>query len=101
MVRMTDFPDMLPSSNRAARDRIEAVINDLTWSERHDLRTDGEHQRRVAAGILRKAFMPELARMRETQATLDRVRRVIRQYPETGDVPVHRLLAALYGEEKP
>lgn len=98
---MTDFPDMLPSSNRAARDRIEAAINDLSWSERHDLRTDGERQRRTAAGILRKAFVPELARMRETQATLDRVRRVVRQYPESGDIPVRRLLAALYGDEEP
>jgi hypothetical protein len=101
MDAMDEYPHMLPSSNRAARDRIEAAINDLTWSERHDLRTDGEHQRRTAAGILRKAFMPELARMKETQSTLDRVRRVVRQYPETGDVPVRRLLAALYGEERP
>ena len=97
---MSDFPDMLPSSNRAARDRIEAALNDLSWPDRARLRADNEHERRVMAGVLRAAFAPELARMRETEATLARVRRVVRSAPEDGTVPVRQLLDALYGEER-
>ncbi|TQF04779.1 hypothetical protein E6W39_24315 [Kitasatospora acidiphila] len=91
---------MLPSSNRAARDRIEAVVNELDWPDRWGLGVEHQRQRRVLAGILRKAFMPELARMRETEATLARVRRVIRSAPEAGTVPTRKLLDALYGEER-
>ncbi|MFL5911252.1 MAG: hypothetical protein ACJ768_11850 [Gaiellaceae bacterium] len=100
---MTDLPYLPPSSNRAARDRIQAAINDLAWPDRQAVvgTSGGEHARRVAAGILRKAFAPELARMRDTEATLARARRLVRQYPEDEAVPVRRLLAALYGEEKP
>jgi hypothetical protein len=97
---MNDFPDMLPSSNRAARDRIEAAVNDLDWSTRARLGVDSEHERRVLAGVLRAAFAPELARMRETEATLARVRRVVRSAPEDGTVPVRKLLDALYGEDR-
>jgi hypothetical protein len=97
---VSDFPDMLPSSNRAARDRIEAAVNDLGWADRARLRVDSEHERRVMAGVLRAAFAPELARMRETEATLARIRRVVRSAPEAGTVPVRRLLDALYGEDR-
>lgn len=97
---MTDFPYLPPSSNRAARDRIEAAIEDLNWSQRQSIDADGDYGRRVAAGVLRKAFMPELARMRETEATLARVRRVLRSAPEDGTVSVRKLLDALYGEEQ-
>jgi hypothetical protein len=99
-VAVSDFPDMLPSSNRAARDRIEAVINDLNLTDRWRVRADNAHEQRVLAGVLRKAFAPELARMRETEATLARLRRVIRSAPETGTVSTRRLLDALYGEER-
>lgn len=98
---MNDFPYVPPSSNRAARDRIEAAIQDLTWQQRHSIDADGNDGRRVAAGVLRKAFMPELARMRETEDTLARVRKVARQYREDEAVPVRRILAALYGEDRP
>jgi hypothetical protein len=98
---MSDFPYLPPSSNRAARDRIEAVIQDLTWYERSSIDADGDHGCRVAAGVLRKAFMPELARMRDTEDTLARVRKLARQFREDEAIPVRRLLAALYGEERP
>lgn len=102
---MTDFPHMLPGSNRAVRDRIEAAIGDLSWYERgtvvDGLTPGGVDGRRCAAGVLRKAFAPELARMRDVEDTLNRVRRVVRQYPEGGTVPVRRILDALYGEERP
>lgn len=101
MVTMDDFPYLPPTTNRAARDRIEAAIEDLNWSQRYSIDASGDYGRRVAAGILRKAFMPELARMRETEATLNRVRKVVRQFPEDGSVPVRRILAALYGDETP
>jgi len=97
---VSDFPEMLPSSNRAARDRIEAALADLNRSDSWTVRANNEHERRVLAGVLRKAFMPELARMRETEATLARVRRVVRSAPEGGTVPVRKLLDALYGEER-
>ena len=97
---MSDFPDMLPSSNRAARDRIEAALNDLNRPDSWTVRASTDHERRVLAGVLRKAFMPELARMRETEATLARFRRVVRNAPEDGDVSVRKLLDALYGEEQ-
>lgn len=96
---MNDFPYVPPSSNRAARDRIEAAIQDLTWQQRHSIDADGNDGRRVAAGVLRKAFMPELARMRDTEETLTRVRRLARQFREDEAVPVRRLLAALHGDE--
>ncbi|MCX4751758.1 hypothetical protein OG455_41655 [Kitasatospora sp. NBC_01287] len=96
---MSDFPDMLPSSNRAARDRIEAALTDMDWSEQSVLQISHEHARRVLAGAVRKAFSPELARMRETEATLARLRRVIRSAPEAGTIPTRKLLDALYGEE--
>jgi hypothetical protein len=98
---MDELPHMLPTTNRAARDRIEAVLADLPWSDGRSLGIDSQHARRTVAGVLRKAFMPELARMRDTEDTLNRVRRVARQYPEDGTVPVRRILAALYGEERP
>lgn len=98
---MNDFPHLLPSSNRAVRDRIEAAIQDISWPERSCIDATGDHQRRIAAGVLRKAFMPELARMRETEDTLARVRKVARQYREDEAVPVRRILAALYGEDRP
>ena len=100
---MNDFPHLLPTSNRAARDRIEAALDDLSPMARYDLCGSyqrWEHARRVIAGVLRKAFMPELARMRETEETLTRVRRVVRAAPEDGSVPVRRLLDALYGEDR-
>ena len=87
---MSDFPHMLPTSNRAIRDRVEAVIADLNWHQRYAIDADGDYGRRVAAGVLRKAFAPELARMRDVEATLDRVRKVARQYPEDGAIPVRR-----------
>jgi N-acyl-D-aspartate/D-glutamate deacylase len=96
-----DFPYLPPSSHRAVRDRIEAALMDLTWDQQYMLCADNDHKRRVAAGALRKAFMPELARMRATEETLARVRKLARQFPEDGAVPVRRLLAALYGDEKP
>lgn len=99
---MDDLPHMLPSSNRAARDRVEAALTDVSMWELQQLAYScTDHRRRVAAGVLRKAFMPELARMREVEDTLNRVRKVARQYPEDGAVPVRRILAALYGEERP
>ncbi len=98
---MDDLPHMLPSSNRAARDRIEAALSDLSWMGRTALGIDSGYDQRVAAGALRKAFMPELARMHDVEDTLNRVRKVVRQYPEDGAVPVRRILAALYGEERP
>jgi len=100
---MTDFPYIPPSSNRAARDRIEAAINDLNWFDRQTVvgGHDSQHARHVAAGTLRRAFMPELARMRDTEDTLGRVRKLARQFREDEAVPVRRLLAALYGDEKP
>src|SRR5436190_17618406 len=102
---MDDFPRMLPGSNRAVRDRIEAAIRDLPWYERgvvvDGLTPGGADGRRCAAGVLRKAFAPELARMREVEDTLARVRKVARQYPEDGAIPVRRILDALYGEERP
>ncbi|GHB55593.1 hypothetical protein GCM10010331_49280 [Streptomyces xanthochromogenes] len=98
---MSDFPHMLPTSNRATRDRIEAVLADLTWAERARLPVDSPSDRRTIAGILRKAFTPELARMRDTEETLARVRKVARQYREDDAIPVRRILAALYGEERP
>lgn len=98
---MDDLPHMLPTTNRAARDRIEAALADLPWVGRTALGIDGRYDQRVAAGVLRKAFMPELARMRDVEDTLNRVRKVARQYPEDGAVPVRRILAALYGEERP
>jgi hypothetical protein len=98
---VNDYPHLLPSSNRAARDRIEAAIHDIPWPEQRCIDATGDHQRRIAAGILRKAFMPELARMRAAEETLQRVRKVARQYREDEAVPVRRLLAALYGEERP
>ena len=88
-------------SNRAIRDRIEAALIDLPWIEKQALDLSGAQSYRVAAGMLRKAFAPELARMRDAEDTLDRVRRVVRQYPEDGEIPVRRILAALYGEEQP
>jgi hypothetical protein len=100
---VSDYPHMLPSSNRAARDRIEAALDDLNHTARHELCGSyqrWEHVRRVAAGALRKAFMPELARMASTEDTLARVRRVVRSAPEDGSVSVRRLLDALYGEER-
>lgn len=101
MARMDELPHMLPTTNRAARDRIEAVLAELPWFDRTSLGIDSQHDRRTAAGVLRKAFAPELARMRDVEDTLNRVRRVARQYPEDGAVPVRRILDALYGEEKP
>jgi hypothetical protein len=101
---VNDLPYLPPSSNRAARDRIQAAINDLAWPDRQAIvgTSGGEHARRVAAGTLRKAFAPELARMRDTEATLARVTRLVRQFERASeDVPVRRLLAALYGEEQP
>lgn len=98
---MSDFPHMLPSSNRATRDRIEAVLADLSWAERASLAVNSPSDRRTVAGILRKAFAPELARMRDTEETLDRVRKVARQYREDEAIPVRRILAALHGEERP
>lgn len=96
---------MLPGSNRAVRDRIEAALRGLPWYRLDavvgGLTPGGVDGRRCAAGVLRKAFAPELARMREVEETLDRVRKVARQYPEDGAVPVRRILAALYGEERP
>ena len=98
---MSDFPHMLPTSNRAIRDRIEAALVDLPWVEKQALDISGAQSYRVAAGMLRKAFAPELARMRDVEETLDRVRRVARQYREDEAIPVRRVLAALYGEEHP
>lgn len=102
---MSDMPHMLPTSNRAVRDRIEAVIAGLPWHELDAvvdvLTPGGASGRRCAAGVLRKAFAPELARMRDVEETLDRVRKVARQYPEGGAIPVRRVLDALYGEERP
>lgn len=98
---MTELPHMPPSSNRAARDRIEAVLADLSWVGRTSLGIDNRHDQRVAAGVLRKAFAPELARMHDVEDTLNRVRKVARQYPDDGAMPVRRILAALYGEERP
>lgn len=102
---MNDMPHMLPTSNRAVRDRIEAAIGDLPWYERDavvdGLTPGGADARRCAAGVLRKAFAPELARMCEVEDTLARVRKVARQYPDGGAVPVRRILDALYGEEQP
>lgn len=54
---------------------------------------------RTLSGILRKAFAPELARCREVEETLARVRKAVKRYPEDGSVPVRVVLAALYGEE--
>lgn len=98
---MGDFPHMLPTSNRAIRDRIEVVLADLSWVERANLSADSASGRRTTAGILRKAFAPELERMRDVEATLTRVHKVARQYREDEAVPVRRILAALYGEEHP
>jgi hypothetical protein len=102
---MSDMPHMLPTSNRAVRDRIEAAVRDLPWYERgmvvDGLTPGGADARRCAAGVLRKAFAPELAHMRDVEDTLTRVRKVARQYPEDGAVPVRRILDALYGEEQP
>lgn len=97
---MDDLPHMLPTTNRAARDRIEAALADLPWVGRTALGIDSRYDQRVAAGVLRKAFMPELARMHDVEDTLARVRKAVRQYPEDGAIPVRRLLAALYGEER-
>lgn len=98
---MSDFPYLPPSSNRAARDRIESAIQDLNWHQRSSIDAEGDYGRRVAAGVLRKAFMPELARMRDTEETLGRVRKLARQFREDEAIPVRRLLAALYGDERP
>ncbi|MFI5880834.1 hypothetical protein [Streptomyces sp. NPDC051554] len=100
---MSNLSHALLSSNRAVRDRIEATLAGLPWFERgvvvDGLTPGGVSGRRCAAGVLRKAFAPELARMRDVEDTLARVRKVARQYPEDGDIPVRRILAALYGEE--
>jgi hypothetical protein len=99
------MPHMLPTSNRAVRDRIEAAVRSLPWYERgvvvDGLTPGGANGRRCAAGVLRKAFAPELARMHDVEETLARVRKVARQYPEDGAIPVRQILDALYGEERP
>jgi hypothetical protein len=97
---------VIPTTHRVLRDRIEAAIAGAPPMNRYALGIDGgEHRRREAAGFLAKTFAPELDRLiaseRAMADTMARVRKVIRQYPEDGDVPVRRILAALYGDEKP
>lgn len=88
-------------SRREERDRIERALDGLDWPTRSALGLDGVGRSTTTtlAGLLRQAFAPELARGRDAEETLARVRAVVRRFPEDGQVPVRVILAAMYGEE--
>lgn len=89
-------------SRREQRDRIEAGLQGLPWLARSALGLDGggRHAVRTLAGLLVDVFGPELARGRDAEESLARVRAVVRGFPEDGVVPVRVVLAAMYGEEQ-
>lgn len=89
-------------SRREERDRIERALDGLGWPMRSALGLDtgGRSTTATLAGLLRQAFAPELARGRDAEDTLARVRAAVRRLPEDGQVPVRVVLAAMYGEEQ-
>lgn len=97
---MTDFPPEPTPSWRGQRDRIEAALLELTWTEQQYVHTSSEHARRTSAGILRKAFAPQLAQLREQDETLDRIRKLIRRHRHDDVIPKRELEAVLYGDEQ-
>jgi hypothetical protein len=87
---------------REERDRIEAMLDGLDWASRSaiGLGYGGRSTAATLAGLLRQAFAPELARGRDAEEALARVRAAVCRFPENGDVPVRVVLAAMYGEEQ-
>lgn len=83
------------------RDRIEAVLLDLNPNEIGGCTFSiyNEHSRHVLAGVLRKAFAPQLAIAHADAETLDRVRKLVRKHRYDDMIPKRALEAALYGEE--
>jgi hypothetical protein len=82
------------------RDRVEAALLDLGNWDHAELRIRNEHQRRVVAGIIRKAFAPQLEAARHDAETLDRVRKLVRRHRHDETIPKRALEAALYGDEE-
>jgi hypothetical protein len=78
------------------------MLDGLDWASRSalGLSCGGRAGTATLAGLLRQAFVPELARGRDAEETLARVRATVRRFPEGGQVPVRVVLAALYGEEE-
>jgi hypothetical protein len=97
---MTDFPPEPPPSWRGMRDRIEAALLELDPFDQSELRIRNEHQRRTVAGILRKAFAPQLDQLRTQDETLDRIRKLVRRHRHDDTIPKRELEAALYGDEE-
>jgi hypothetical protein len=89
-------------SRREERDRIEEALSGLAWPVRSGLGLDvgGRSRAATLAGLLREAFGPELARGRDAEESLARVRAAVRVFPEAGEVPVRVVLDAMYGEEQ-
>ncbi|MGW4810523.1 hypothetical protein ACWEPB_02610 [Kitasatospora cineracea] len=90
-------------TRRQQRDRIAAALDQLDPHTRHTLglNTGGQRARSTYAGLLADAFAPELARGREAEATVARIRNTVRRLPAGGTVPVRTILDALYGEDRP
>lgn len=88
-------------TRRQQRDRIEAALDQLDPHTRYTLglNTGGQRARSTYAGLLATAFAPELARGREAEDTVDRIRDAVRPLPADSTVPVRTILDALYGEE--
>ena len=97
---MTDLPPEPPPSWRGMRDRIEAALLELSPWDNAELRIRNEHQRRVVAGVLRKAFAPQLDAARHDAETLDRIRKLVRRHRHDDTIPKRELEAALYGDEE-
>jgi hypothetical protein len=78
------------------------MLDGLDWASRSalGLSLGGRAATATLAGLLRQAFAPELARGRDAEETLARVRAAVRRFPEDGQLPVRVVLAALYGEEQ-
>ncbi|PBC71544.1 hypothetical protein BX265_6154 [Streptomyces sp. TLI_235] len=89
-------------SRRQQRDRIEQALTDLTWPKLSAIALDagGQTARRTLAGLLCDTFASELARGRDAEETIARVRAALRGLPADGTVPVRAVLDALYGEEQ-
>ena len=97
---MTDFPPEPAPSWRGVRDRIEAALLDLDHLDHARYRLWNESDRRTLAGLLRRAFAPQLAIARTDAETLDRVRKLVRRHRFDEQIPRRELEAALYGEER-
>ena len=99
---MTDLPPEPAPSWRGMRDRIEAALLDLNPNEIGGCTFSiyNDASRHVLAGVLRKAFAPQLDAARHDAETLDRVRKLVRRHRHDDVIPKRELEAALYGDER-